>query len=1221
MKKLCMLLIFVLSMAMASHHALAQEVTITLNPGWNWISYPNSEAMSVATAFGDFVPMDGDIVKSRFGSSTYNNGRWKGGVTYFIPGWGYMYYSSRTEDVELVFSQPSSNVVATATPTDITATSAMVGGMVTLPESGHVFLRGVCWGTDPNPDIDGSHSSEETGVGVFTRMLEDLTPGTTYYVRAYAVTDYGLDYGEEMSFTTLEGGSSSTYEYVDLGLPSGLLWATCNVGAETPEDYGDRFAWGETQPKDSYYWGNYQHSNGGDHNLIKYCTSSNYGYNGFTDYLITLLPEDDAAAINWGEDWRMPTKTEWQELYDNTTHTWITQNDVDGFLITASNGNSIFLPVNEYESDYWSSSLLVNDPNFACEFTFDDGSAIGYFDEGNRAYGYPVRAVRCKNSVINVSSNSTAYGSVSGGGTYFDGTNCTVSATANDGYTFIGWSEDGEMVSVEATYSFTVSGNRNLVAYFFNYVSGAYQYVDLGLPSGLQWATCNVGAETPEGYGNYFAWGETQPKGTYNWNTYQYCNGSYNTLTKYCNNSSYGYNGFTDHLTTLVSEDDAATANWGADWRMPTDTEWQELYDNTTYTNATLNGVKGKLFTGSNGNGLFLPVAGYRDGNYLQDASSQGRYWSNSLNNFPNSARGVHFTWSYYNWDWGYFKMSSNGRYFDTSSDNRYYGQSVRAVHSPAQNTPFAINATANPIEGGEVRGVGIYQEGDICTLAAMANYGYTFINWTENGEVVSTDDLYSFTVTGDRNLVANFTQNGSGGEHAYVDLGLPSGLLWATCNVGANAPEDYGDYFAWGETQPKDVYAWSTYQYCNGSSSTLTKYCTNSSYGYNGFTDNLTIIEPSDDAAKANWGNNWRMPTKEEWQELYNNTTVTWTTQNDVYGRLFTSSNGNSLFLPAAGYRDESSLNGTGSHGYYWSSSLNLGSPYLANFFHFNYGVISNDRNDGCSVRPVCSPSQTVPTGAIDGKFTINADGDQVYFSQGNLQYIGSASTPYWKFADNQWDYLSSAQNGSSQYRDRDLFCWGTSGYNHGANCYQPWSVSTNSSDYYAYGNFSYNLYDQTRKADWGYNAISNGGNQENSGWRTPSHAEWAYVFKTRSTTSGIRYAKANVNNVNGVILLPDDWSTDYYSLNSTNTSGASYNSNTITAEQWSTLEQYGAVFLPAAFYSWEGHVYASDSIGFYWSASVDGWRVGFSNTSLDTDNTSIRCSGRSVRLVRNVE
>ena len=151
--------------------------------------------------------------------------------------------------------------------------------------------------------------------------------------------------------------------------------------------------------------------------------------------------------------------------------------------------------------------------------------------------------------------------------------------------------------------------------------------------------------------------------------------------------------------------------------------------------------------------------------------------------------------------------------------------------------------------------------------------------------------------------------------SHEYVDLGLPSGLLWATCNVGANAPEEYGDYFAWGETQPKDTYNWSNYQYCMGNSNTLTKYCNNASYGYNGYTDDLTTLQPGDDAATAQWGSGWRMPTKDEWQELLDNTTTTWTTQDGVNGRLFTAANGNSLFLPAAGYRGGSNLYDAGSY------------------------------------------------------------------------------------------------------------------------------------------------------------------------------------------------------------------------------------------------------------------------------------------------------------------
>lgn len=188
-----------------------------------------------------------------------------------------------------------------------------------------------------------------------------------------------------------------------------------------------------------------------------------------------------------------------------------------------------------------------------------------------------------------------------------------------------------------------------------------------------------------------------------------------------------------------------------------------------------------------------------------------------------------------------------------------------------------------------------------------------------------------------------------------WVDLGLPSGLLWATRNVGASSPEDYGDYFAWGETTPKSVYDWSTYRYCNGHSDQLTKYCNNSSYGYNGFTDGLTTLQPGDDAATANYGG--RTPTKAEWQELIDNTTSQWTTINGVNGRCLTGSNGNSLFLPAAGDRWASSLYGASGHSFYWSSSLGTYYPDDAWYFYFDSGSQDVDyyyRFGGFTVRAV---------------------------------------------------------------------------------------------------------------------------------------------------------------------------------------------------------------------------------------------------------------------------
>ena len=269
-------------------------------------------------------------------------------------------------------------------------------------------------------------------------------------------------------------------------------------------------------------------------------------------------------------------------------------------------------------------------------------------------------------------------------------------------------------------------------------------------------------------------------------------------------------------------------------------------------------------------------------------------------------------------------------------------------------------------------------------------------------------------------------------------------------------------------------------------------------------------------------------------------------------------------------------------------------------------------------------------------GLYTINAEGNQVQFSQGNLQYQASPNT--WRFALNQWDYVGGVYDGT-QYGNVsgssnndisesysgwiDLFGWGTSGYNHGAVCYQPWSTSQTSSDYYVYGEYSNNLYDGNGQADWGYNAISNGGNAENSGWRTLTQPEWDYVFNTRNTTSHILYAKANVNEVNGIILLPDNWNDTIYALNNTNSSDADYTSNTITASDWTnTLETNGAVFLPAAGDRKGISVDDVGSEGYYWAASHGGtFQAGdvyFRSYSLNyTNHTSMRNYGLSVRLV----
>ena len=216
---------------------------------------------------------------------------------------------------------------------------------------------------------------------------------------------------------------------------------------------------------------------------------------------------------------------------------------------------------------------------------------------------------------------------------------------------------------------------------------------------------------------------------------------------------------------------------------------------------------------------------------------------------------------------------------------------------------------------------------------------------------------------------VKSFTTKESTIPSGAVDLGIVMTrtdgtnykLYWAKSNLSESGlcakPEDYGDYFAWGETTAKDNYTWETYQFCSGSSSTLTKYCGDSEYGNNGFADNLTELLPEDDAAYVNWGPYWRMPTEEQQEELCSQCTWTWDTRSGKNGYKAVGPNGNSLFLPAAGYRDYGRLSGVGTKGYYWSRTLGVGWPNCASdlYFRSSYMTGSSDyRINGNPVRPV---------------------------------------------------------------------------------------------------------------------------------------------------------------------------------------------------------------------------------------------------------------------------
>ena len=366
-----------------------------------------------------------------------------------------------------------------------------------------------------------------------------------------------------------------------------------------------------------------------------------------------------------------------------------------------------------------------------------------------------------------------------------------------------------------------IAGKAYAIALTNKDVLLTYNLVDLGLPSGTLWADRNVGADAPEAYGDYFAWGDVLTTASPGWTDYKWCEGSSVTMTKYCTDDRFGT---VDNKTVLELEDDAAYINMGMNWRMPTEKEYSELISECTWEWITQNGTAGYKVTGTNGNSIFFPAAGFWVVSNATSAGTYGYYYSSSLNEeYSDRANS----------------LCLSSEEFYVSDIPRNHALTVRAV---VKNGPDK------------------------------------------------------------------------------VDLGLSSGTLWADRNVGANAPEAYGDYFAWGETTTKSTYDWSTYKWCQGSDATMTKYCTSSYYGT---IDNKTVLDLEDDAAFVNIGAEWRMPTEEDFRELHAECSWTSTTQNGTNGYKVTGPNGNSIFLPTAGYYGSSGFGGAGSYGYYWSSTL----------------------------------------------------------------------------------------------------------------------------------------------------------------------------------------------------------------------------------------------------------------------------------------------------------
>ncbi len=720
--------------------------------------------------------------------------------------------------------------------------------------------------------------------------------------------------------TVREAAPYAVPEVVDLGLS--VKWASFNLGASKPEEYGDYYAWGETEPHyisqdpliwkdgktgydwDSYKWGMWS---GGAVVLTKYSPSADYGYNGYRDGKTVLDPEDDAAHVNLGGNWRMPTWDELNELRTNCSWEWTVKNGVNGRLVTGPNGNSIFLPAASSRYDtvlgnvglggyYRSSSLKTDYPTSAYELVFDK---YGMYEScSSRSMGFSIRPIYAVGPETKIETNIptnigpcsaeipftiTTTESIFGIGIIYS-TNKYDPVVGNlgDGDYSMYYTSDisksqiikelkpnttyyaRAFVTVEKEHGPIRYGNT--IQFTTKDLSYSTEYVDLGLS--VNWATCNLGSISPSNVGGYYGWGETVPtslRSTYKWS------------------GSEGYTKYNadDGKVTLDASDDAATVNLGSGWRMPTNDEITELRNKCTWTQTTRDGIQGCLVTGPNGKSIFIPVSVGASVFFSADIVSS------ELNTSYD----------------GYIYAHALSYHFDVSinyyaSVFRYSGTPIRPVYDDSGTNPEM--SVPEPI-----------------------------------------------------------------------DLGLS--VKWASFNLGASKPEEFGDYFAWGETETyyssldpltwKDGkeeygYFWRSYKWSMGDGSTLTKYCNFSESGYNGFMDSKTVLDPEDDAAHVNLGGNWRMPTDDEWTELREKCTWTWTSLNGVTGGIVTGPNGNSIFFPAAGNWFITNFLSVGSGCYFWSSSLNTDGP--GNAWHVLFEAdevyrLSYYRFGGQSVRPVC--------------------------------------------------------------------------------------------------------------------------------------------------------------------------------------------------------------------------------------------------------------------------